>query len=505
MKNAVPMGPRFVFETCLHIFVRRSISACGNFGSGAYGRPLDQASAQLESEITFRHEAPEDTGGVHMSHTARGDQWSPYIDTPDHYGFFKFNNATLHSLSERDFEAIVDNDERWNALSQRMEDDFGAALDMFPFEAGEAEASADRNWIEDIAVAAGNLLKGTARGLGLSNIELPKRYFAIARAQTEQRFPGGRAHGDPGDGDLRDMIVDFRILFKRNFANYIVRKRFYQLASSLAFAAIVGGALLWRGGIAGEMTKLLRYGCDALNTTCDSLSIALATDACLVGIYIAGYILVSYVYRLFSEHAYHAYKNAQTESCKTLDKQAALRTKNLSNLISTLLPRIDKDQAELISRGRIKDWPERSRKWMLLVYWLGRRQETLERSTQLEIWLIRRAFYFYKIVGSVTNHLLLAAEVLILAAPAALIWWLHPSDLIVVAIGLGLALLLVVSQWRLTGVRWNTDLDLIQANIDVANWDRFEKVRLPERLADQVFRDKQYLLQREDWVAGKNR
>ena len=435
----------------------------------------------------------------------RADQWSPYIDTPDHYGFFKFNNATLHSLNERDFEAIVDNDERWEALRARMEDDFGAALDMFPFDAGAPEATNDRNWIEDAAVAAGNLLKGAARGLGLANIELPQRYFAISRAQNEARFPGGRAHGDPGDGDLRDMIMDFRILFKRNFANYIVRKRFYQLVSALAFAAIVAGALIWRGGISGEMTKLLHYGCDALSTTCDPLSTTLATDACLIIVYIAGYAAVSYVYRLFSEHAYHAYKNAQTESCKTLDKQAALRTKNLSNLISTLLPRIDKDQAELISRGRIKDWPDRSRKWMLLVYWLGRRQETLERSTQLEIWLIRRAFYFYKIVGSVTNHLLLVAEMAVLAIPALIVWLLHLPDVAVVAVGLVMALLMVVSQWRLTGVRWNTDLDLIQANIDVANWDRFEKVRLPERLADQVFRDKQYLLQREDWVAGKNR
>jgi hypothetical protein len=76
---------------------------------------------------------------------------------------------------------------------------------------------------------------------------------------------------------------------------------------------------------------------------------------------------------------------------------------------------------------------------------------------------------------------------------------------VILAIAGVMAALLCLGQWRLTGARWNTDLDLIEANIDVANWDRFERVRLPERLADQVFRDKQYLLQREDWVAGKNR
>ena len=440
-----------------------------------------------------------------MSHNGDGARWSPYIDTPDHYGFFKFNNATLHTLSERDFEAIVDNDERWATLRERMESDFGDALDMFPFDEDHEGPSHDRNWIEDGGRNLGNALKGAARALGFTQIELPRRYFAISKALIEKRFPGGRAAGDPGDGDLRDMISDFRILFKRNFANYIVRKRFYQLVSAGAFAAFVALVLVWRGGVTGWTKPMLAYGCTALRTTCDSLSATIATDIVLVALFVAAYAVVSWIYRLFSDHAFHAYKNAQTESCKTLDKQAALRTKNLSNLISTLLPRIDKDQAELISRGRIKDWPDRSRKWVLLVYWLGRRQENLERYTQLEIWLIRRAFYAYKIMGSVTNHLTLLAELFLLAVPAIVVLWLKAPDPIILAAAGVMAALLCIGQWRLTGARWNTDLDLIEANIDVANWDRFEQVRLPERLADQVFRDKQYLLQREDWVAGKNR
>ena len=444
-----------------------------------------------------------------MGHTASGAKtekvWSPYIDTPDHYGFFKFNNATLHTLSDRDFEAIVDNDERWAALRERMEADFGDALDMFPFDRDDATSGNDHNWIEDAGRALGNGLKGAARTLGLSQIDLPKRYHAISQALIEKRFPGGRAAGDPGDGDLRDMIGDFRILFKRNFANYILRKRFYQLVSSLAFAGLGAAALVWRGAITGWSAHWLSYGCSALKTTCDPLSTNIATDAVLVGLFVLAYAMVSFMYRLFSDHAFHAYKNAQTESCKTLDKQAALRTKNLSNLISTLLPRIDKDQAELIARGRIKDWPDRSRKWVLLVYWLGRRQENLERYTQLEIWLIRRAFYAYKIMGAATNHLVLGLELAGLGLPLAAALWLKASDPVTLSIGAAIAAGLCVGQWRLTGARWNTDLDLIEANIDVANWDRFEQVRLPERLADQVFRDKQYLLQREDWVAGKNR
>jgi len=440
-----------------------------------------------------------------MSHTKSGDRWSPYIDTPDHYGFFKFNNATLHTLNDRDFEAIVDQDDRWAALRERMEADFGDALDMFPFERADDMASNDRNWIEDAGRQLGDGLKSAVRGLGLAPIELPRRYYAISKAVIEKRFPGGRAAGDPGDGDLFDMISDFRILFKRNFAGYILRKRVYQLVSAAAFTGFVTAALVGRDGIRGWTAHMLGYGCAALRTTCDSLGTTLAGDIVLALLFVLAFAGVSFVYRLFSDHAFHAYKNAQTESCKTLDKQAALRTKNLSNLISTLLPRIDKDQAELIARGRIKDWPDRSRKWVLLVYWLGRRQENLERYTQLEIWLIRRAFYAYKIMGSVTNHLTLVAELLLLVLSAALVLWLKAGDPVILAVAAVMAAGLCVGQWRLTGVRWNTDLDLIEANIDVANWDRFEKVRLPERLADQVFRDKQYLLQREDWVAGKNR
>ena len=272
-----------------------------------------------------------------MSHTGDGARWSPYIDTPDHYGFFKFNNATLHTLSDRDFEAIVDNDERWAALRERMESDFGDALDMFPFDEDHAGASHDRNWIEDGGRTIGNTLKGVARGLGLTRIELPRRYFAISQALIEKRFPGGRAAGDPGDGDLRDMISDFRILFKRNFANYIVRKRFYQLVSAGVFSAFVALVLVWRGGVTAWTTHMLSYGCTVLHTTCDPPSTTIATDLVLAGLFLIAYAFVSWAYRLFSDHAFHAYKNAQTESCKTLDKQAALRTKNLSNLISTLL------------------------------------------------------------------------------------------------------------------------------------------------------------------------
>ncbi|MGZ3298139.1 MAG: hypothetical protein ACXU8O_03915 [Asticcacaulis sp.] len=444
-----------------------------------------------------------------MSHKTNGGQaWSPYIAAPDHYGFFKFNNANLHSLNERDFEAIVDNEERWAALRQRMDDDFADAIDMFPFEREAETQGADRNWIEDGARRCGNALKWTAGRLGLSDIDLPRRYFAISRDLMERRFPGGRTHGDPGDGDLRDMIGDFRILFKRNFANYIVRKRLYQLASVAAFSGLAAMGLLWRGAIERPVAKAMAQGCDALRTICDPLSLTAATDACLLGLDAVALGVVSWVYGVFSGHAYQAYRNAQTESCKTLDKQAALRTKTLSNLISTLLPRIDKDQGELLAAGRIKAWPERARKWVLLVYWLGRRQENLERYTQLEIWRIRRAHYYYRIADSLSNHLLLAATGAGLGVLATFMLLYGPSlpfDPVMAGAGAALALTLAACQWRLSAMRWNTDLDLIEATIDVANWDRFEKVRLAERLADQVFRDKQYLLQREDWVAGKNR
>jgi hypothetical protein len=117
-----------------------------------------------------------------MSHNESAGRWSPYIDTPDHYGFCKFNNATLHTLSERDFEAIVDNDERWALLRERMDADFGDALDMFPFDEDRDGVSQDRNWIEDAGRNLGNAFKGLARGLGLSQIELPRRYFAISKA-----------------------------------------------------------------------------------------------------------------------------------------------------------------------------------------------------------------------------------------------------------------------------------------------------------------------------------
>jgi hypothetical protein len=438
--------------------------------------------------------------------------WSDNITKPDKYGFVKFKNVSKQTLTEADYAQIIDNEERWRRLSERMNADFLDELDMFPFSDGAGQVRRP-NWIEDLNALRDGLVRFFIRTLRLSNAPLPQRFHRIQRDLIERRFPGGRAHGDPGDGDIRDMLSEFREMYESNLAASIAKKRGMQFHAFLFFALFVFAILAFRTTLTQLLGAMMAQASPAVlallkghvETVSGVIFICLFALACWVALTL---------YRIESEYAFNAYTNAQTESCKTLDKQVALRTKNLSNLVSTLTPRIDQDRAMLNANGRRNEWPERSRKWVKLVYWLGKRQEALERFAQVEIWSIRRTHYFFNIAGSLTSFAIVALSLMVTAALVAAVFSgqdmtvagaLHPLDMTVCAIGVGLVLLLIIRLGAMTRSHWNTPLGLIEENLDVSNWDRLHSVRLQDRLAEQVFKDKQSILHHEEMVTGKNR
>ena len=522
--------------------------------------------------------------------------WSPNIDGPDRFGFFKLKDTPLRTMDDRQYEDILTDEGKWAALETRMGADFDHALDMFPYaERAETKVEGSVNWIERSSIAIGNFLKNEVKRRKLSEIELPQRYYAIMRMDIEERFPGGRMAGEPGDGDIRDMLAAFRQLFRENLAHYIYKKRLYQLLAVVAFVAIstlvitlgqFGVPFAAQGLItlAESVAPGLKGG---VSTEAASLIAATLVAVILVGLTIWVYRTMIWAFRDRSQITYDAYTNSQSESCKTLDKQAALRSKNLFNLIATMAARVDKDESTLDQDSRSDVWPERAYRWTMVIYWLGRRLENLERYTQLQMWLVRRTHYFFRLVASSTNifvgyvsgsviwgvtllvwlfakspdHLMVAYYTFVQPLVAfilrvvqslsdqagahwklpqlheggliPLLWFRQVRDAITTShnmtdivhhavawLSTSASTLLFYAPWvfafqmswrllhhvrELSSDNWNTRLGLITDNMDIRNWDRFHSVRMPQRLASQVKADKNNILRRESWVAGKNR
>lgn len=517
--------------------------------------------------------------------TDRRKSWSAYIDDADRYGFFKLKNTTLRTMEEGQYEQIIEDDTRWQSLRERMDADFTHSLEMFPFSERLDDKSQNiQNWIERYTAHISNLLMWCLRAFRLTAISLPQRYYAITRLNIEDRFPGGRASGDPGDGDIRDMLAAFRQSFRENLAFYILKKRQYQFAVTVCFALASASLLFFFNNINALLTQLVTVPFQNQLTQGHVIDMSPVTPLLVAALIIGFYRFGHWFYIRESRNLFDFYNNSQTESCKTLDKQAALRTKNLKNLITTMAARLGKDSTSVLKGGAARSeetnsrWPELAYRWTLLIYWLGRRMENVERYTQLQIWLVRRTHYFYRIVATTSNHVVTGLVMCVIALCGAAVagrlifsrvdvqgvidtivapawaWvaavvadiaqrmglghWRLPELSLHVAsplaktsvlpdihsilaylsgrgiydntmLGLYLlcclfALVLAVrfnlKVSRLSTDEWNTSLELIQQNLDVANWDRFHSVNLHHLLADQVRNDKKVILRREDWV-----
>ena len=169
--------------------------------------------------------------------TLRREDVSDYISAPNDLGFKSFTNTVLTTLSPADFEAIIINDDKWADLKAQMDADFEDELEMFPYEEKkEVQHLGNVNWIERLSITLGNSLKTLVRIFGISSLDLPRRYNTIYRSELERRFPGGHKRGtDIGDGDIRDMLSDLKIVFKDNLSKYILWKRGLQLNRFLLF------------------------------------------------------------------------------------------------------------------------------------------------------------------------------------------------------------------------------------------------------------------------------
>ncbi len=411
--------------------------------------------------------------------------WIPaYIENADARGFFKFKNVKLRTLEEGDYERILDNEEQWGDLQTRLAADFRHPLEVFPYdETAHDEATYRLNWIEGLIFSANH---AWAKRVGeLTDIMLPRRYYSIMRTNLEERFPGGRVPGEPGDGDLRDLLTAFRQMFRENLAHYIYKKRQYQFWITLLFLALALLPLFFYEGLVSP----LETGLSALGQGWSKLGASVMVIGILTGVSAFFYWLLQILFQRESENLFDNYKNCQSDSCKTLNTEAALRTKNLKNLITTMAARLGKDSTasgELQMRKNEdgEKWPAQAYRWTLLMYWLGRRMESIETFTQLQMWLIRRTHHFYRLFAVMSNIVLRRGfYLLVLVAAAGLVcqgWLSHVVDFAAI-------------QHKLVLPAWNWLLSLLHQTLAGTQAERY----LP---AAPDVTQTQALMVRVDWL-----
>ncbi len=445
--------------------------------------------------------------------TLRREDVSDYISTPNDLGFKSFTNTVLTTLSPADFEAIIINDDKWADLKAQMDADFENELEMFPYEEKkEVQHLGYVNWIERYSITLGNALKKLVRALKISGLDLPRRYNTIYRSELERRFPGGHQRGaDIGDGDIRDMLSDLKIVFKDNLAKYILWKRGLQLGRFLLFLIPTAICLILQSQLHDYLKSQVAATMDHFNFTpmpgiFDKWYLpAQELIFFIIAALYLGIVVVMYEYR--SKTICNSYNNSQNTSCSKVDKQASLRTNKLANLIFTFRARIDSDQTNLLAANQSKDWPDRAGRWMVLIYWLSRRLEALESYSQIQVWLIRRAHYYYSICGNLLLGLTFLFSTVILVATGMLSRFLMktgPSDSVLILAFMSLSIFALAYITIRSATGWNTSLRLIQENLGVENWDSAKNVKLHELLAKQVSGDKLFIMQREGWFSGRH-
>lgn len=377
--------------------------------------------------------------------------FAPYL-TYSGMGFSQLKNQPLAALAPADYERMFDSKEDWETLQQQMDSYFNSKIDMFEYRLGDKTAP-KRTTFHD-----------TVDRL-FFRVEHPSRYFELEDDLIRRRFPGGMGT-TPGEEDLRTLVSALRHLFAHNLARFIVYKRFSAIAFSLMAIGLFAGV---------AMAKPPVYVFPAANA-------ALVLFFFIVN----DWIILKY------------YRSALNESCLFVNNEASRRTKNLSNLFDALWPKIDVEREKLQFERRLHDWPERAARWMTLIYWVAKRLEYIERHVHIEIWRMRRIHYWL-------NRAAFAVAILALIIPIAVLWivWLLLPDraLPMTIVDLVVTHVLIVGYALASYLFWNTPIDLLEQTLQTGNWNRYRNIRVHTKIAEQIFRDKQKIIDL-DWTAA---
>lgn len=383
-------------------------------------------------------------------------------------GYKAVRNKPLRTLEGDNYRRYVDNPDDWTRLEERMNAYFNYAIEVFPYRDGSQKTKLNR----------------------------PKRFFSIQRDMIETCFPGGREKGEPGDADIRDLLAALQIAVRHNLRHYYIAKRF--ICELLAVATITYFFQAFRLGYV-SLKKLICLL--SAHPDCANGPISLATGAD-VSIFLAGVIGVVAFSWVVNWLLHTLLLGALNVSCIFVDGQTAIRTKNLTNLIDDIVPRIGDDQYELLSAGREKEWPQRSRKWAILIYWLGKRLEYVERYVQIETWLMRREHYWMNRTARVAFYLIAMGWLAVMGFIGYVRMNLGSGQelgtIIAYFFAVAAGLFVLVSSYT----NWSTPLSLIEDKLQPSNWKRYRDVHIQEKFAELISRDQSEILKKEEQLGG---
>jgi hypothetical protein len=195
------------------------------------------------------------------------------------------------------------------------------------------------------------------------------------------------------------------------------------------------------------------------------------------------------------------FEDATRASCNSLSRVLDIRLHSLTETIPQLIDRINHSKWDVDSTQLLEEWPLEVKKWSKLAFWLNARVEHIELLMQLQMWRIRRLHFGIRWIGhNLTGLLTLAAAAAVGAAawigasviglPSGVPLQETPLTIWAGAMMAVLAMALAVGVAQMTYRASIPKLDLIRDTLNTDSMRGSRDVKLHEKVADFVRREK---------------
>ncbi len=298
---------------------------------------------------------------------------------------------------------------------------------------------------------------------------LPRDYFRIYRDEIEEKF-----HTDT---QARDLCGELRHVMNKNFVSLIIAKRLFVPATALGVYLTTQFYRLNQAEVADTLLF-------------SRIAIPQATiDAVVFGLIMT---VGAVAFVLANVFTFMSFEHKSSQSCSRIGSELQSILKDIESAYRDALEKIQTDE----NRGaKLKDeWPDRAAWWSRLILWYPKRVEFIEKTFQIAMWRVRSWFAWCYIGGMVALVAVAALTVGLAIWADRLTHW-GPGMTAAFA-----AFVLVLSGWSYW--RWRPSLDFVRENTRVANWNRFSRFRVDDRLAEMMAQDKHKIIAEQRRQSG---
>ena len=226
--------------------------------------------------------------------------------------------------------------------------------------------------------------------------------------------------------------------------------------------------------------------------TCQILlpAISRSMDSRLYGTAVTAIILVSMfaLYVLAEDIIQHQYGYTLENAALATSRQILERTKDLQNLFTEARSKADQAETDFMMDG--KEWGRLAMYLTRLAMWIGARMEYLERYVQIELWRTRREWYF---IGLAERAAMFLTVIVWVTVSILVLRW--PAD----PVGSRLTVVLsAAAGFYIAGranKRWSTPEGRLEKGMGTDQWVRHADLDVDDKVADQVRRDKERLVE----------